>query len=142
MKNLCVSTPEDPPLSRFLGNQYEPYLGVTPAEALTRTSLPLGCQSTRLLLLPGLFLGLCGLGTGSWVLVIHLVALIKNWKHGLRQNVDHADKHFTYHATQGAHNSTRQVSAGVKNFFGRCQKIFWQVLARVSKGFGRCYALV
>ena len=32
----------------------------------------------------GLFLGLWGLGTGDWVLVIHPMALIENWQHGLK----------------------------------------------------------
>ena len=42
------------------------------------------------------------------VLVIHPVAMIKNWKHGLkclRQNVAHADKHFTHTTQPTAHTS-------------------------------------
>ena len=91
----------------------------------------------------GLFLGFCGLGTDSWVLVIHPVALIKNWKHGLkrlRQNVDHADEHFPHTTQPRAHTSQlgrcRQVSKNISAGAGRFQQMFRQVLGSgMLRGF-------
>ena len=56
-----------------------------------------------------------------------LVALIKNWRHGLnclRQNVDHADQHLTRTTQPRAHTSQ----------LGRCR----EVSKNVSAGAGRC----